>query len=350
MTFENPLLFFLCSIGVFNGFIASFYFLFFSKQKRVQNLFFGLLLLLLSVRISKSVYAIFTEKNELDLLILQIGLSACFLIGISLYYYLKSSVENAKVIPKSWKIHYAILTLIILTIGIVRPYETNKALWNDYIVVYLIYTVWGIYILFSGFLLKNIFKKIFSKREKCTTSELWLVAVFIGNTLIYSAYIIGYFYLYLVGTITFSVVFYALLIFLLFKKNRESIFRDIPEKYAAKKINASEANKLSNELSSLMQTKVLFKNPDVKLKNIADELNVSKHHLSQLLNDNLGKSFAQYINELRVEEAKRLLVENNQFTLEAIGFEAGFSSNSTFYATFKKVVGQTPAEYKKQFS
>ena len=107
---------------------------------------------------------------------------------------------------------------------------------------------------------------------------------------------------------------------------------------------------LSNELSSLMQTKVLFKNPDVKLKNIADELNVSKHHLSQLLNDNLGKSFAQYINELRTEEAKQLLVENNQFTLEAIGFEAGFSSKSTFYATFKKIVGQTPAEYKKQSS
>ena len=220
MTFENPLLFFICSIGVFNGFIASFYFLFFSKQKRAQNLFFGLLLLFLSIRIGKSVYAIFTKKNELDLLILQIGLSACFLIGISLYYYLKSSVENTKVIPKFWKIHYAILTLIILTIGIVKPYETNKALWNDYIVVYLIYTVWGIYILFSGLLLKNIFKKTFSKREKCTTSELWLVAVFMGNVLIYSAYIVGYFYLYLIGTITFSVVFYALLIFLLFKKNR----------------------------------------------------------------------------------------------------------------------------------
>lgn len=350
MTFDNPLLFFICSIGVFNGFIASFYFLFFSKQKRAQNLFFGLLLLLLSVRIGKSVYAIFTEKNELDLFILQIGLSACFLIGISLYYYLKSSVENTKVIPKSWKIHYAILTLIILTIGIVKPYETNKALWNDYIVVYLIYTVWGIYILFSGFLLKNIFNKIVSKREKCTTSELWLVAVFIGNILIYSAYIIGYFYLYLIGTITFSVVFYALLIFLLFKKNRENVFRDIPEKYAAKKINSNEADKLINELSSLMQTKALFKNPDVKLKDLADQLNISKHHLSQLLNDNLGKSFAQYINERRIEEAKKLLVENNQFTLEAIGFEAGFSSKSTFYATFKKIVGQTPAEFKKQCS
>jgi AraC-like DNA-binding protein len=69
-----------------------------------------------------------------------------------------------------------------------------------------------------------------------------------------------------------------------------------------------------------------------------------------LLNDNLGKSFALFINEYRIEEAKHLLKENNSFTLEAIGFEAGFSSKSTFYATFKKVTGQTPSEFKKQHS
>ena len=349
MTFDNPLLFFICSIGVFNGFLAGFYFLFFSRQKRVQNLFFGLLLLFLSLRIGKSVYVIFTERFDRNLLILQIGLSACFLIGVALYYYLKSSVENTKSIPRSWKLHFIVLTFIILIVGIVKPYSVNSDLWKEYI-VYSIYVVWGIYILFSGFLLKNIFKKLFKKREKCTTSELWLVAVFIGNVLIYLAYIIGYFYLYLVGTITFSVVFYALLIFLLFKKNRESVFQDIPEKYAAKKINSNEAEKLIKKLLDLMQTEALFKNPDVKLKDLADELSISKHRLSQLLNDNLGKSFAQYINELRIEESKKLLVENNQFTLEVIGFEAGFSSKSTFYATFKKIVGQTPAEFKKQHS
>ena len=349
MAFNNPLLFFICSIGVFNGFLASFYFLFFSKQKRIQNLFFGLLLLMLSLRIGKSVYILFTEIVHRDLLISQIGLSACFLIGISLFYYLKSSVENRKAIPNSWKIHYAILVVIIVLVGIAKPYRIHVDFWHQYF-IHFIYAVWGIYVFLSTFTLRNIFVKLFNKKVKCTTSEIWLVAVYVGNILIYSAYLIGYFYLYLIGTITFSVVFYALLIFLLFEKNRENVFQDIPEKYAAKKIDDSEAKNLISELSSLMQTKELFKNPDVKLKDLADELNISKHHLSQLLNDNLGKSFAQYINEHRIEEAKRLLVENNQFTLEAIGFEAGFSSKSTFYATFKKIIGLTPAEFKKQFS
>ena len=348
MTFDNPILFFLCSIGVFNGFLASFYFLVFSKQKRTQNLFFGLLLLFLSLRIGKSVYVIFTERTDRNLLLLQIGLSACFLIGISLFYYLKSSVENTKVIPKSWKTHFSILGLFILIVGFVKPYQTNIEFWHHYF-VHFIYIVWGIYVLLSVFLLKNIFIKLFSKSNNCTTSELWLIAVLIGNVLIYAAYIIGYFYLYLVGTITFSVVFYGLVIFLLFKSNRENVFKDIPEKYASKKINITEANQLIIALNNAMNKNQFHKDTNVKLNDIAKELQISSHQLSQLLNDNLGKSFALFINEFRIEEAKKLLKNNSQFTLEAIGFEAGFSSKSTFYATFKKVVGKTPSEYKKQF-
>ena len=310
-------------------------------------MFFGLLLLFLSLRIGKSVYVIFTERAERDLLILQIGLSACFLIGISLYYYLKSSVENTKVILKSWKIHFSTLLLFVLIVGFVKPYQTNVEFWYQYF-VHFIYLVWGIYVLLSGLLLKNIFIKLFAKSINCTTSELWLIAVFIGNILIFAAYIIGYFYLYLIGTITFSVVFYGLLIFLLFKSNRENVFKDIPEKYASKKIDINEANNLIRQLNEVMKKEQLYKNTNVKLVNVAKKLNISTHQLSQLLNDNLGKSFARFINEHRIEEAKLILQENNKFTLEAIGYESGFSSKSTFYATFKKIVGLTPAEYRNQ--
>ena len=348
MTFDSPILFFLCSIGVFNGFLASSYFLFFNKQKRIQNLFFGLLLLLLSIRIGKSVYVIFTERSERNLLIVQIGLSACFLIGVTVFYYLKSSLEQTKVIPRSWKIHFAFLTAIILAIGFLKPYETNREFWNQY-VVHFIYAVWGIYLLISIILLKNILKKFFSKKENYATSELWLVSIFIGNALIYLAYIIGYFYLYLVGTITFSVVFYVLLIFLLSKNNRKNIFQDIPEKYNAKKIKDYEANSLVAQLNEVMVQNQFHKNTNIKLKDIAQKLDISPHKLSQLLNDNLGKSFSIFINEYRIEEAKKLLKENNQYTLEAIGFESGFSSKSTFYATFKKIIGETPSEFKKRF-
>ena len=104
------------------------------------------------------------------------------------------------------------------------------------------------------------------------------------------------------------------------------------------------------KLKSMMTEEELYKRPDIKLKDIASELHIIPHKLSQLLNDNVGKSFAQFINEYKIDEAKRLLKENNQFTLEAIGYEAGFSSKSAFYATFKKVVGKTPSEYQKDLN
>ncbi|MDT7832428.1 helix-turn-helix domain-containing protein [Flavobacteriaceae bacterium S356] len=346
MTFENPIIFFLSSLGVFNGFLVSMYFLFLEKRKRTQNRLFGFLVLMLTIRIGKSVYSLFSETK--DLLIMQIGLSACFLIGVSLFYYLKSSVENRKNIPTTWKIHLLSLLSMVVIVGIIKPYRSNIEFWRSFVI--FIYTVWGAYILISAYILKNIFLKIFNKEVKCTTSELWLVAVFIGNLLIYLAYLIGYFWLYLIGTLTFSVVFYGLFFFFMFKKNRETIFKDIPKKYESKKIETHEAERLITKLHEAMKQKQFHRNTNIKLNDIALHLHISSHKLSQLLNDNLGKSFALFINECRIEEAKKLLKENNTFTLEAIGFEAGFSSKSTFYATFKKIVGQTPSEYKKLYS
>ena len=314
--------------------------------------FFGLLLLLLRLRIGKSVYRVFTKSDEvtdINYIIAQIGLSACFLIGVVLFYYVKASVENTKTIPKSWKTHFAVLAVFIIFFGFFKPYVLNKDLWNVY-VGNIIFAVWGVYILFSSFLLKNIYQKIVDKNEKLTTSESWLLWVFIGNLIIYSAYLIGYFYLYIIGTIAFSVVFYVLLIFLLFKNNRENVFKDIPKKYNSKKIESKEAEDLKVELHSIMLEKQFYKDTNIKLNHIAKTLGVSSHKLSQFLNDNLGKSFTSFINEYRIEEAKKLLKNNNQYTLEAIGFEAGFSSRSTFYATFKKSVGKTPSEFKKEKS
>ncbi|WP_420553755.1 helix-turn-helix domain-containing protein [Tenacibaculum aiptasiae] len=325
----------------------SIYFLFFNRQKRIQNFWFGLLVLFLSLRIGKSVYRIFAPQDQIDLLIMQVGLSACFLIGVTLFYYIKSSVENRKTLPKSWIIHFSILFLFVTIVGIVKPYIGNDEFWGNFI--WVIYGVWGAYILASSYLLKNIVKKIFSKASKCTTAELWLIGVVLANALIFIAYIVGYFFLYLVGTITFSVVFYVLLIFFLSKKNRETIFQDIPEKYAAKKIKENEASLLIEKLDALMKQKELYKNSNVKLLDIAKELQITPHKLSQLLNDNIGKSFAAFLNTYRIDEAKNILKENTNLTLETVGFEAGFSSKSNFYATFKKQVGLTPAQYQKQF-
>jgi len=88
---------------------------------------------------------------------------------------------------------------------------------------------------------------------------------------------------------------------------------------------------------------------NLSLELTAEKLDISKSHLSRIINSELGKNFSDYVNELRVEEAKNYISnpEFSNYTLVAIGLEAGFNSKSAFNSTFKKFTGITPSEYKK---
>jgi AraC-like DNA-binding protein len=92
-----------------------------------------------------------------------------------------------------------------------------------------------------------------------------------------------------------------------------------------------------------------FLDSDLTLDKIADELNLSKSYLSRIINAELGTGFVEYVNALRIEEAKNYLLnpDFSNYTLEAIGIEAGFNSKSAFYSSFKKITGVTPSEFKK---
>mgnify|MGYP000035312788 CR=1 FL=1 len=85
---------------------------------------------------------------------------------------------------------------------------------------------------------------------------------------------------------------------------------------------------------------------NLKSSEVAKKLRITTHQFSQLLNDNLGKKFSSYVNQYRIEEAKKVLQENSNLTLETIGYECGFNSKSTFYTTYKKIVGKTPSQFK----
>lgn len=104
------------------------------------------------------------------------------------------------------------------------------------------------------------------------------------------------------------------------------------------------------KLEKAIIEKELYKDPNLKLNDLAKVVNISVHQLSQLLNDNLGKGFSTYINEYRINEACRLISGNDHLTLEAIGYEVGYNSKSTFYAAFRKIKDTTPALYKEKIS
>ena len=103
-------------------------------------------------------------------------------------------------------------------------------------------------------------------------------------------------------------------------------------------------------LEKLLVQKKQFLNPTLTLDDVAKKLDLSKSHLSRIINSELNTNFNNYLNSLRVEQAKSYL-ENKKFinyTLAAIGLESGFNSKSTFYKAFKKYTGHSPAEFKKK--
>jgi AraC-like DNA-binding protein len=92
----------------------------------------------------------------------------------------------------------------------------------------------------------------------------------------------------------------------------------------------------------------MFLDSMLTLDKLAEEMKLSKSHLSRIINSELGIGFRDYLNSLRLEEAKLHLLnpEFASYTLVAIGLEAGFNSKTTFNTVFKKITTMTPSEYR----
>lgn len=340
MNLENQLMFFFSALGAFNGLLLSVYFAFFAQRKQFSNYFLALLLLTLSIRILKSVFFYFNP--DLSGIFIQIGLSGCILIGPFLYLYFKYCITNS---AKRWDFHVFPFLLGITILGIFYPYTEHRAVWSTYIVCG-IYIQWLIYILASFTFIKPAFRKLFQKKEKMTSIDIWLLSIFIGVILIWLAYNMASYTSYIVGAISFSFILYLIVLLFILKIKKNVSFFEEKEKYKNKEIDHSTVEQITQKIN-IVKEKELYLNPNLTLSDTAKELEISQHNLSQFLNNNLNISFSLFINELRIEKAKVLLSHPNLYTIEAIGYESGFKSKSTFFTAFKKITNQTPLEYQK---
>jgi AraC-like DNA-binding protein len=348
MDTSKELLFFFSALGAFNGIILGIYFFFFTKKKYLTNYFLGALLFALSIRIGKSVFVYF--HPELPKMYLQFGLTACFFIGPFLYYFIKSAVEEVQLMPKSWKFILAFWATLIVAVGILYPYEVYPKLWGGFF-IRIIYFQWFAYIVFAGFELRSVLKKILSRKEKATPAEMWFGMLFLGNFLLFLFYFLSIMgapgATYISGAVVFSFILYLGISILLYRKKTDDLFL-LNGKISNKKIDSAEAIIWSEKLENAMHEKGLYKNPNLTLQDLSQEINISSHQLSQFLNNNLGKNFTSYVNEFRINEACKIITSSDKLTLESIGYDVGFNSKSTFFVAFKKHTGTTPLNYQIQ--
>lgn len=131
---------------------------------------------------------------------------------------------------------------------------------------------------------------------------------------------------------------------------RQQREKNIAEKNIPRKSNT--IIETFNKLNSTIENKKLYLNPELNIEVLAKELDLKANAISQLINQNTDYNFNDYINSFRVQDVKMML-ENPDFanyTIVAIGLEAGFNSKASFYRVFKKFEGLTPSEYLKNES
>ncbi|WP_324676645.1 helix-turn-helix domain-containing protein [Hymenobacter sp. GOD-10R] len=121
------------------------------------------------------------------------------------------------------------------------------------------------------------------------------------------------------------------------------------KKYEKTALSPEASGAILGRLRTLMADTNAYRNPDLSLAELAAQLHLPPHHLSQVINEQCQQNFFDFVNTYRIDDVKRQLQspETAHLKLEEIGFTAGFNSKSAFNAAFKKHTLTTPSEFRK---
>lgn len=114
------------------------------------------------------------------------------------------------------------------------------------------------------------------------------------------------------------------------------------------KESIEESTEMLNAIESKMMEEKFYLNENFSSQDVLVHFEITRNKLDELLTHIKGLSFADWLNTLRIEYAKNLLLTHNKYTIDAISSMSGYSSRSAFYAAFKKVTNITPTEFIRQ--
>ena len=120
------------------------------------------------------------------------------------------------------------------------------------------------------------------------------------------------------------------------------------EKYAASTLTPDQKRTYIEKLLGYVEQEKPYLKQDLTLKDVAMHTRIPDRYLSQIVNEELGKHFRDFINGYRVNYARTLLVDHAQshLSIDGVAEESGFKSRSAFYEAFKRSVGTTPGAFR----
>lgn len=119
-----------------------------------------------------------------------------------------------------------------------------------------------------------------------------------------------------------------------------------PRKYARSALTPDHAQRLAKRIGRAMREDQLHLDPNLSLARLSRQIGAAPNMVSQTLNDTLGRTFFDYVNDQRIDTAMGWLKDSEMSVLD-IAIAAGFNSRSTFYKAFRARTGQTPQRYRR---
>ena len=115
----------------------------------------------------------------------------------------------------------------------------------------------------------------------------------------------------------------------------------------------SEVELLRRSHNEALQQQILawlgeqYTRPELNVAMTAQQFNLSKKYVSQFLKDRTGKSFTEYLEELRLTRAMELL-RGSEYSITEIALQCGFAAQNTFYKAFRRRFGISPSAVRRQ--
>jgi AraC-like DNA-binding protein len=128
----------------------------------------------------------------------------------------------------------------------------------------------------------------------------------------------------------------------------ETAHTDGQEKYVRSGLKPAQAQNIMDRLLAIMNNSKPYLNRDLTIYQLSEMTGISRHYITQVLNEYYGKNFFSFINEYRIKEAAERMAARrySNYTILAIAYDSGFNSKSAFNKIFKEQTGLTPSEYR----
>ncbi len=288
-----------------------------------------------------------------------------FLFGPLFYFFIRAAHTGRFIAASTFILHLIPFVLIKSGTLILGPTELGETLLPPVFFIVLNYTLTAHGTLYALLSLSVAYKNKRTNTSSMNTWAFWLAVIYAGGW-IFSFLARQYesvnaplsTLMWTIAYMTLASMIYVISVKLMIykggedsgaksKKSISHVRTDNDHKYKRSMLKPDERKRLAVALKDALVKEQLYLDPELSRAKLAEYLQVSPHTLSQLLNNHFHKSFSDYVNEYRLEEAKRKLIDPSyqRHTILSIAFESGFSSKSSFQRLFKKFMGKTPSQY-----